>query len=196
MPFGWVAAAVGVISAVVSHQDAKKSQAQAQGAINNQQAQGEDALKMQQAALDQQKTASEAALAAQKDADQKRIDQANASMVQQKAEFDTQFKGAQDNAAAQLAAQKEAASQQFTAAQSAADAQKSAMAAQASAADQMYKQQTESINRANQKQPDTASITAANVQAGKTGQSGTMLTGAAGVDMSSLLLGKNTLLGA
>lgn len=50
-------------------------------------------------------------------------------------------------------------------------------------------------NRANQKRPDTRSILDAARQAGKSGVSGTMLTGPAGVDPALLSLGKNTLLG-
>ena len=53
----------------------------------------------------------------------------------------------------------------------------------------------EATNRANQKAPDSAAAMAANVMAGKAGQSGTMLTGAQGVAQSQLTLGKTTLLG-
>jgi hypothetical protein len=53
----------------------------------------------------------------------------------------------------------------------------------------------EAVNRANQKAPDSAASMAANVLAGKAGQSGTMLTGPQGIDPNSLLLGKTTLLG-
>lgn len=53
----------------------------------------------------------------------------------------------------------------------------------------------EANNRANQKRPDTASILDAAMQAGKGGQSSTMLTGPMGVDPGALTLGKNTLLG-
>ena len=65
---------------------------------------------------------------------------------------------------------------------------KDAAKANAMAADQ-------AMNRANQKSPDTAAAMAANVLSGKAGQSGTMLTGAQGVDPNSLTLGKTTLLG-
>ena len=51
-------------------------------------------------------------------------------------------------------------------------------------------------NRANQKSPDSMAILDAASQAGKTGASGTMLTGPQGVDPNALSLGKNTLLGA
>ena len=60
--------------------------------------------------------------------------------------------------------------------------------AQASAADQAN-------NRANAKRPDVAGALSAAMQAGKSGASGTMLTGQGGVDPSSLALGKSTLLG-
>lgn len=50
-------------------------------------------------------------------------------------------------------------------------------------------------NKANQKRPDTNALMAANEQAAKSGPSGTMLTGTAGIDPNALQLGKNTLLG-
>jgi hypothetical protein len=50
-------------------------------------------------------------------------------------------------------------------------------------------------NRANAKTPDSAAAMAANIMAGKAGQSGTMLTGPQGIDPTQLTLGKNTLLG-
>lgn len=50
-------------------------------------------------------------------------------------------------------------------------------------------------NRANQKRPDSAGALSAAMQAGKSGVSGTMLTGPSGVDLSALQLGRNTLLG-
>lgn len=59
---------------------------------------------------------------------------------------------------------------------------------QAEAADQ-------ALNQANQKKPDTSAILSAAQQSGKSGQSGTMLTGSQGVDPTSLTLGKSTLLG-
>lgn len=58
------------------------------------------------------------------------------------------------------------------------------------------KQADEANNRANAKAPDSAAAMAANVLAGKAGQSGTMLTGPQGVDPASLSLGKSTLLGS
>lgn len=50
-------------------------------------------------------------------------------------------------------------------------------------------------NRANAKQPNVGALGDANAMAAKGGQSGTMLTGATGVDPKTLLLGKTTLLG-
>lgn len=54
----------------------------------------------------------------------------------------------------------------------------------------------EANNQANRKQPDTAAILAAAQQSGKSGVSGTMLTGSQGIDPTALQLGKNTLLGS
>lgn len=63
-------------------------------------------------------------------------------------------------------------------------------------ADKMASDADQANNRANQKKPDTAAILGAAQQAGKTGASGTMLTGPQGVDPNMLNLGKNTLLGS
>ena len=77
-----------------------------------------------------------------------------------------------------------------------ADAQEKAQnQAQANA----LKQETaadQATNKANQKRPDTMAILDAATQAGKGGASGTMLTGASGVDPNALQLGKSTLLGS
>lgn len=75
---------------------------------------------------------------------------------------------------------------------------KSAESAQQKAqanADKQEKAADQATNRANQKNPDTSAILDAATQAGKGGASGTMLTGAQGVDPATLALGKNTLLG-
>lgn len=72
------------------------------------------------------------------------------------------------------------------------DAAKQATANAKRAADQA----DQANNRANQKVPDIAGSLAANQAAAKGGISGTMLTGAAGIDPTSLTLGKNTLLGS
>lgn len=50
-------------------------------------------------------------------------------------------------------------------------------------------------NKANAKSPDTQAILDAALMSGKTGASGTMLTGPGGVDPGSLQLGRSTLLG-
>lgn len=50
-------------------------------------------------------------------------------------------------------------------------------------------------NKANQKKPDSDALLSANLTAGQAGQAGTMLTGSAGIDPSTLTLGKTTLLG-
>ena len=57
------------------------------------------------------------------------------------------------------------------------------------------KSSDEANNRVNQKSADTTGALAAAQQAGKSGASGTMLTGTQGVDQSALNLGKSTLLG-
>lgn len=55
--------------------------------------------------------------------------------------------------------------------------------------------QDQATNRANAKAPDVGAMLAANEQAAKGGAGSTMLTGAQGIDPSTLSLGKNTLLG-
>lgn len=75
---------------------------------------------------------------------------------------------------------------------------KAAASAQEQAKQNALKQEKaadEANNRANQKSADTSSALSAAQQAGKSGQSGTMLTGSQGVDPNSLNLGKTTLLG-
>lgn len=62
-------------------------------------------------------------------------------------------------------------------------------------ADKQATQAEQEMNRANQKQPDTNALLSAAQQSGRAGASGTMLTGPAGIDPSSLSLGKSTLLG-
>ena len=77
-----------------------------------------------------------------------------------------------------------------------ADAAKKSMQQAQANADRTARQADEAFNQANQKKPDTGAILSAQQQAGKSGVSGTMLTGPAGVDPSSLTLGKSTLLGS
>lgn len=63
-------------------------------------------------------------------------------------------------------------------------------------AEEQAKKADEAMNRANQKTPDTSAILSQAQQSGKSGASGTMLTGPTGIDSSSLTLGKSTLLGS
>lgn len=85
----------------------------------------------------------------------------------------------------QRSAQKDALNQQREAQQK----------AEASALKQ-EKAAEEATNKALAKKPDVNAIMAASEQAGKSGASSTMLTGAQGVDPTSLQLEKKTLLGA
>jgi hypothetical protein len=70
-------------------------------------------------------------------------------------------------------------------------------------ANEVAKQQGEELiqaekmayNQANKKKVNVAGISDASQMAGKTGQSGTMLTGPMGIDPEELNLGQNTLLG-
>lgn len=207
MPFGWVAAAVAAVTAVVQHVDAKKAQGQNAQAIANQQRQGEQGLAQQQDATNKQLEAQKAAFEEQKAADAAKIDSANKAMELQKSQFDTaqqtqqkQFADSLYNSNKQFAdqlAQKDAADKEaLKQAGDSANAQQSAMQGQLAAAQASFNMQSEQINKANQKAPDAASIISANKQQAKSGQSGTMLTGSSGVDSSQLLLGKNTLLGS
>lgn len=61
--------------------------------------------------------------------------------------------------------------------------------------DKQLKASEENTNKAMQKRPNTAGIMASAQQAGKSGASGTMLTGPQGISTESLTLGKATLLG-
>lgn len=56
--------------------------------------------------------------------------------------------------------------------------------------------QEQQFNKLNGKTPDAMAMAAENIQAGKNGPSGTLLTGPKGIDPSKLTLGRNTLLGA
>lgn len=89
----------------------------------------------------------------------------------------------------QLAAQRSAQSASLAAASRQAAESKALM-------DKQLKAAEEATNRANMKRPNTARIIDEASQAGKSGASGTMLTGPQGIDTSTLTLGKNTLLGA
>lgn len=89
----------------------------------------------------------------------------------------------------QLAAQRSA--------QSASIAQANRAAAESRAMmDRQLKAAEEATNRANMKRPNASKIIDQATQSGRSGASGTMLTGSQGIDTSTLTLGKNTLLGA
>lgn len=75
-------------------------------------------------------------------------------------------------------------------------AQKSATKTAQANADKQAQLAEQDTNRANQKAPDIGALLSANQQQSLSGQSGTMLTGAQGVDPNSLSLGKSTLLGS
>lgn len=77
----------------------------------------------------------------------------------------------------------------------AADAQSRAQNEARANAEKQASDADQANNRANQKKPDTSAILSAAGQAGKSGESGTMLTGPLGVGANQLNLGKNTLLG-
>lgn len=76
-----------------------------------------------------------------------------------------------------------------------ASAQKQAQAQARNEALKQEKSADEAMNRANQKTADSNALLDAAKQAGKSGASGTMLTGPAGVDPDALKLSKSTLLG-
>jgi hypothetical protein len=76
------------------------------------------------------------------------------------------------------------------------DLQKQANQTAKDAAIKNADQADQAFNRANGKQPDIMSMMGQNTLNAKGGQSGTMLTGVGGIDPSTLLLGKKTLLGA
>jgi hypothetical protein len=76
------------------------------------------------------------------------------------------------------------------------DAQKQAGAQAAAAANKQADAADAANNKAEAKQPDIAGISSANALAAKGGTSGTLLTGATGIDPKTLMLGKATLLGA
>lgn len=76
--------------------------------------------------------------------------------------------------------------------ESAARQQKKAAAQAQANADRTYAQAEQASNKANAKTPNIAALAAANAIAGK---SSTSLSGASGVDPSSLSLGRTTLLG-
>jgi len=74
-------------------------------------------------------------------------------------------------------------------------AQKHAGQAAIAAANKNAQQADEANNQANAKSPDVSAMLSANLAAGRSGASGTMLTGAGGIDPTLLTLGKSSLLG-
>ena len=79
--------------------------------------------------------------------------------------------------------------------QQAAANQKEAMKQAKENADRQANQAAQDANKANQKRPDTMALLSAAQQSGKSGPSGTMLTGPQGIDPNAISLGKSTLLG-
>lgn len=104
-----------------------------------------------------------------------------------------QQKSAQKDA---LNQQREANNQQLQAQRDALEQQKSAQTTATSAAEKQAKVAEEATNRSLAKTPNTSAILSQAEQASKTGVGSTMLTGAQGVDPTSLTLDKKTLLGA
>lgn len=104
-------------------------------------------------------------------------------------ENDRQLKEADRINKENIATQERLNNQNLAAAGAAAAESKALMEKQLKSAD-------ESMNRANQKRPNTSRIVDEASQAGRAGSSGTMLTGSQGVDPGSLQLGRSTLLGA
>lgn len=101
----------------------------------------------------------------------------------------------QERAMAERIANEQLAAQEAMQQASLAAAEKQAAESRA-LMDKSLKAADENMNRATQKRPNTAGILASAQQAGKSGASGTMLTGPQGVDPAALTLGRNTLLGA
>lgn len=152
---------------------------------------GQAAQEANRQALDQQQRQADAALAAQNEAQRLQLEQANKALTAQQEAYAAQMSQAEKA----LLAQQQQADAMLGQATSQAAAQQAAMAAQLAASQQQFEQQTQQINRANQKAPDTANIISENIRGAKGGQSGTLLTGPAGVQTDKLLLGRSTLLG-
>ena len=76
-----------------------------------------------------------------------------------------------------------------------ASAQKKAQNAATANAEKQATAAEQAFNASNRKSADTSAILDAATQAGRGGVSGTMLTGAQGVDKNAMALGRNTLLG-
>ena len=90
---------------------------------------------------------------------------------------------------------KNQADEQKRAQEKALQVQKQANAQAKKQGEALLEQEQMAYNQANKKKVNVAGISDASQMAGKTGQSGTMLTGPMGVDPEELNLGQNTLLG-
>lgn len=87
------------------------------------------------------------------------------------------------------------AASSYHTAEKAEDLQYAGMQEAKKAAKAQLQQADEATNAANMKSPDTAAMLSSAMLSGRSGQSGTMLTGPQGVDKSKLNLYRNTLLG-
>lgn len=101
---------------------------------------------------------------------------------------------ADERAMTERLAQEQLAMQETMQRESLAAAEKQAAESKA-LMDKQLKASEENTNKAMQKRPNTAGILASAQQAGKSGASGTMLTGPQGISTDSLTLGRATLLG-
>lgn len=84
----------------------------------------------------------------------------------------------------------------YDSAKKAAENQNAQLAIAKETAQRQATESDQAINRANQKTPDVAAIMSGAARDAKGGGGGTMLTGPAGVDPSSLALSKSSLLGS
>lgn len=84
----------------------------------------------------------------------------------------------------------------YDSAKKSAEIQNAQLAIAKDSAQKQAKASDEAINRANQKTPDVQSIMSGASRDAKGGGGGTMLTGPAGVDPSTLALSKTSLLGS
>lgn len=199
MPFGWVAAAIGAVGVATQMDQGRRAGNQAQDAMDQQaeaqrqqQAQADAALRQQAEALQAQLAQQQAAMTMQQQAYDAQLAQARDVQAQQQVAYDQQLEQARLLATQQQDQfNKSYAQAQQSAAQQAADS-----AAQLGNLQTQMKLQQEAMNKANQKTPDLAGIDAKNRQASRSGQGGTLLTGAGGVQLDKLLLGRSALLGA
>lgn len=152
---------------------------------------GQQAADAQSEAMAQQQAQFEAAQKAQQEAQAAQLAQSQKALDDQKAAYDAQIKAYQES----LAQQKTQSDALLKQSEQQAAAQQSALGAQLKQSQQAFNLQTEQINRANQKKPDTAAIISSAKQSAAGGQSGTLLTGPQGIDTSQLTLGRTSLLG-